>query len=145
MIAFAEACVGIGLVVSGVILVAVGSVIYTGEIAPIELIMPLAFVGASLGDHVGFYVGRRIGPRFHHLEFTRKYSKPLGRAEQMIRKYGAFAIFIGRFIPAIRSLIPALLGISEFSRGRYTVLDLSACFLWAMGLGAIIVGVGNVF
>jgi len=145
VVAFAEACVGIGLLVSGFILVTIATLLYTSEIATIAQMLPLAFAGAMLGDHVGFYTGRWVGPGFHHTKFAGKYQKALGRAEDIIRRHGSAAIFIGRFIPAIRSLIPALLGISAFNRLRYTVLDGLACLLWTAALGGIVLGTGNLF
>lgn len=145
LIAFAEACVGIGLFVSGFILVAVASVLVSSEIATLPQILPLAFIGAFTGDHVGFYVGRTVGPRFHHSRLAHKYRSSLDRAEAMIRARGAWAILIGRFIPAIRSLLPAMLGISGFDRTRYSLVDALACLLWAAGLGLIVTGTTSVF
>ena len=145
MIAFSEACIGIGLIVSGIVLVAVGSILYTNELASLQQIMVFAFMGATLGDHVGFYVGHWLGPGFHDWKIAKRYQQSLQKGEVMIRKHGSIAIFIGRFIPAIRSVIPALLGISQFGRLRYSVLDATACLLWALALGAILLGVGNLF
>ena len=145
LIAFAEACIGIGLFVSGFILVAVASVLVSNDIATLPQILPLAFIGAFTGDHVGFYVGRTFGPRFHQSQLANKYRPSLDRAEALIRVRGAWAILIGRFIPAIRSLLPAMLGISGFDRTRYTVVDASACLLWAAGLGLIVTGTTSVF
>jgi len=145
VVAFAEACVGIGLLVSGFILVAIASLLYSSEIASLAQMLPLAFAGAMLGDHAGFYAGRWIGPGFHHTKFASKYQKGLSRAEDLIRRHGSAAIFIGRFIPAIRSLIPALLGIGAFNRLRYTVLDGLACLLWTAALGGIVLGTSNLF
>lgn len=144
VIAFAEACVGIGLFVSGFILVAVASVLVSTEIATLPQILPLAFLGAFVGDHVGFYVGRTFGPRFHRSRLADKYRGSLDRAEAMIRARGAWAILIGRFLPAIRSLLPAMLGISGFDRARYSVVDAMACLLWAAGLGLIVSGTTSV-
>lgn len=145
LIAFSEACIGIGLVVSGIVLVAVSSILFTNDLASLQQIMVLAFMGAMLGDHVGFYVGHWLGPGFHDWKVAKRYQLSLQKGETMIRKHGSAAIFIGRFIPAIRSLIPALLGISRFDRLRYSMLDAAACLLWALALGAILLGVGNLF
>ena len=63
----------------------------------------------------------------------------------MIRYYGPFAVFIGRFIPAIRSIIPALLGITDFENIKFSILDSFACLLWAAALAAIVCGLDNIF
>lgn len=121
-----------------------GSVLLANEIATLAQIVPLALGGALLGDHVGFYSGRWIGPRFHHFAFAQKHRAKLQKSELMIIKYGPYAIFIGRFIPAIRSLVPALLGISGFNARRYSLLDLAACLLWSVCLGLILWAIQNV-
>jgi membrane-associated protein len=145
LFAFMETCIGIGLFVSSLFLVIACSIIYANGWAGLEAMIPLALLGSSLGDHVGYYVGRAVGPGMHELRFVRRYRSKLEQAEGLVRRYGSAAIFIGRFIPAIRSLIPALLGLSEFPRWRYTALDLAACGLWALALGAIVKGANTVF
>lgn len=142
--AFAEACVGIGLLISGAILLAVASLLLANDIATLSQILPLAMIGAVLGDHTGFYAGRWVGPRFHGFAFTQKHQAKLQKSEAMILKYGPYAIFIGRFIPAIRSLIPAMLGISGFHSARYSALDVAACLLWSVCLGVILWAIENV-
>ena len=145
LFAFAEACIGIGLFVSGVFLVAVSSIVVDQQLASLPLVALLAFFGALAGDHVGFYVGRWIGPHFHQIGVVKKRKSSFERAEKMIRYYGPFAVFIGRFIPAIRSIIPALLGITDFENIKFSILDSFACLLWAAALAAIVYGLDNIF
>ena len=143
--AFAEACIGIGLLVSGIFLLAVCSLVFDQQLASLPLTTLLAFSGALLGDHVGFYAGRKIGPGVHKFGFVKKREVSFAKAEQLINYYGPFAVFIGRFIPGIRSIIPALLGISGFAKIKYSVLDSLACLLWSLALAAIVVGLETVF
>jgi membrane-associated protein len=105
----------------------------------------MAMLGSSLGDHVGYYVGRAIGHRVQGWRIIQRNAKRWERTETMVRRYGVFAIFIGRFIPAIRSLVPAMMGVTEFERARYTVYDVAACSLWALGLVAIVQGAHTFF
>jgi len=143
--AFAEACIGIGLFISGVFLVAIASIVLDQGLASLPLISFLAFLGALAGDHIGYYAGRGIGPHFHHLSFVQKRQESIAKAEAMIVRYGPFAVFIGRFIPAIRSIIPALLGITDFEKIKFSILDVLACVLWSIALGAIVYGIDNFF
>ena len=145
LFAFAEACIGIGLFVSGVFLVAVSSIVVDQQLASLPLVALLAFFGALAGDHAGFYVGRWIGPHFHQIGVVEKRKASFERAEKMIRYYGPLAVFIGRFIPAIRSIIPALLGITEFEKIKFSILDSLACLLWASALAVIVYGIDNIF
>jgi membrane protein DedA with SNARE-associated domain len=51
-----------------------------------------------------------------------------------VLRHGGFAVFTGRFIPAIRSLVPALLGVAGYDRRKYVLLDTVACASWAAAL-----------
>lgn len=144
ILAFLEAMVGIGLFVSGAILLSVATVLYAQEIATLWEILPLAFLFASLSDHLGFYVGRLVGPRFNHSRFAQKYQKQVKSTESFIVKYGAAAVILGRLMTAVRSLVPMFIGISGMARVKFTLLDLLACLVWTAGLGLLIVGLDNV-
>lgn len=138
LLAFAEACIGIGLFVSGLILFGVAIALYSADILSLWQISTLGFVGAILGDHVGFYIGSHYGPKIHEFSLAKRYKIQLQKAEQLILRFGASAIFIGRFIPAIRSVLPALLGVSGFTPSRYNLLDTIACALWAVLLALLV-------
>jgi membrane-associated protein len=127
-------------VVSGAFLLLVATAVYGNQLAPIETIMVLAFLGALTGDQVGFHIGRWVGTRFHHSRLAKRYRNSVDKSEALIRRHGAMAVFIGRFVPAIRSLIPATMGISGFDGRRYLLLDALACALWSTALGAIVLG-----
>jgi membrane-associated protein len=144
LLAFAESCVGVGLVISGALLLLVASTLYSNGIAGLEVLLPLAFFGALIGDHAGYYFGRSLGARFHQIGLIKKYQANVAKAEGLIRRYGSAAIFIGRFIPAIRSIIPALVGASSIKRLRYSLVDALACLCWVMAFAAILMGINEI-
>ena len=144
-IAFLEASVGVGLFVSGVILLSVCTILYVEQIATLPQILSLAFCGAVLGDHSGYYLGRWLGPRFYHTRFAQNRIEFLEKTEKRILKYGNFAILFGRLITAIRSIVPLLTGVSGMTRLRYSAYDLLACGIWTAGLGLLIVGIDKIW
>ena len=105
LLAFLEACPGIGLLVSGVVLLTVSTILYTEQLATLAQIVPLAFAGACLSDHLGFYLGRWLGDKLHHTGFAKKRASQLQKSERFILKHGASAIVLGRLVPAVRSLV----------------------------------------
>jgi membrane-associated protein len=144
LLAFAESCVGVGLVISGALLLLVASTLYSNGIAGLEVLLPLAFFGALIGDHAGYYFGRSLGAKFHQIGLIKKYQANVAKAEGLIRRYGSAAIFIGRFIPAIRSIIPALVGASGIKRLRYSLVDALACLFWVVAFAAILMGINEI-
>jgi membrane-associated protein len=145
ILAFLEAFIGVGIFVSGAILLSVCVILYIEQIATLSQMLPLAFCGAVLSDHSGYYIGRWLGPQFHNTRFAQKRAGTLKEAEERIRKYGKFAIVFGRLITSVRSVVPALIGISGMPRLRYTLYDLLACTIWTIGLGLLIVGIDKVW
>ena len=145
LFAFLEACVGIGLFVSGVILLSICTLLYTQEIATLSQMIPLAFLGALAGDHSGYFLGRLIGPKFHHTKFAIRHQAKVEKADNLILNYGVYAILIGRLLPAIRSIIPLITGIGGMSKARYFRFDVLACLIWASLLGVLVVGLDHLF
>ena len=140
-LAFLEACPGVGLFITGALLLATATGLYANGIVDLHHIMLAAFLGAFISDHVGYYLGHWIGPTFHSSRFAKKHQERIKRAEALFQKNGAAAIVIGRLVPAIRSITPLFTGISGLSRSRFSLVDLLACLIWTAGLGALTSGI----
>jgi len=143
LVAFAEACPGLGLFVSGAVLLSVSSVFYTSHIESLPLIMVTAFVGAFLSDQLGFFMGRLLGPKLRTSEFMLKRQVISDKAAAGLYRYGDFAVVIGRLLTMVRSIIPLLLGMTEMPLKRFLLLDFFACLIWSMGLGGLILGLDS--
>ncbi|HBO15066.1 MAG TPA: hypothetical protein DD440_01905 [Porticoccaceae bacterium] len=143
LLAFLEACPGVGLFVSGIVLLSVCTLLYAEQILSLWIMLPLAFCGACIADHLGYYMGRWVGPKFHQSNFAQKRVDVLQRAERFIRQYGAYSVVLGRLITAVRSKVPLLVGVSGFGRLRFTLLDIFACAIWSAGLGLLVVGLDH--
>jgi membrane-associated protein len=142
-LAFIEACPGIGLMISGAILLAVAVFLYSEQVLTLTQMLPLAFAGACLSDHLGFYLGRWLGDKLHNTAFAKKRASQLQKAEHFILKHGTGAIVLGRLVPAVRSLVPMLAGVSGTGRLKFSLIDLLACAVWTAGLGVLVVSLGN--
>ena len=142
-LAFLEACPGIGFFISGIILLTICSFLNAQDIVPLSIMLPSAFAGACVADHLGFYVGRWLGPRVHRTEFAKKRVEKIEKVERFIRKYGAYSVLLGRLITSVRSVTPILIGASGFERARFTILDTTACAVWTVGLALLVLGIGS--
>ena len=140
MLAFLEACPGLGLLASGILLLSVATFLYSEQLLILQQLLPMAFAGACIADHLGFYVGRGFGAKFHATAWAKKRTAQLNRTEGYILNHGASAILIGRFVPAIRSLVPIMVGGSGISKLKFSLIDVLACALWSSALGLLVVG-----
>lgn len=105
----------------------------------IWLLLGLLTIAAILGDSLNFALGRRFGSRqpgkHHRLQLIKpKYRK---RSEDFFRKYGSQAIFLGRFVPIVRTLIPFTAGASRMHYRSFVIYNVLGGFTWVLvALGA---------
>ncbi|MBS15017.1 MAG: hypothetical protein CMQ23_00040 [Gammaproteobacteria bacterium] len=137
---FIEACPGIGLFVSGVILFGVASFLFVEDLFSIVQIVPCAMLGGFLADQFGYWLGRRLGPNLKESTMMRPHASRLDRAEILIRRFGPLAAVGGRFLTMIRSVVPLLLGMAGLSWPRYLLWDLIAVSIWGLGFVLLLGG-----
>jgi membrane protein DedA with SNARE-associated domain len=92
-------------------------------------------IGSIGGWAIGFYGGRpfleRRG-RWVHVTPER-----LQHAESWFDRYGDWAVAISRVTPVVRSFIAIPAGVVRMPLGRYTLLTIPGCFLWAFAFAGI--------
>ena len=143
--AFIESFILSGIVTSSAILFSICIFIYNTELLSIYYIVPLAILGAHLGDMGSFLFGKTIGPQILTTKVMLKRQKTMKRSQEFLDKTGSFTVLFGRFIPAVRPIVPFLLGISDLKVVRFYIADVIACLLWGLALGFLVTGVGSLF
>nr|WP_206686681.1 MULTISPECIES: DedA family protein [Microbacterium] len=126
-----ETSVLIGLIVPGDTVVIVAG---TAVASPLEglLLVLVVIVGALIGESIGFFLGRWLGPRIRFSWLGRKVGDHnWTRAELYLRRRGGPAIFLSRFLPVLHSLVPLTVGMSGFAYRRFLLWTAPACTLWA--------------
>jgi membrane protein DedA with SNARE-associated domain len=88
-----------------------------------------------VGDQVGYLVGRRFRPRV----FSRRNSRWLSsdhvaRAEAFFDRHGPKAVLMARFVPVVRTLVPAVAGMAQMPRRRFTAYNIAGGLVWAVGM-----------
>ena len=113
-----------------------GVTLSTGEVVKLDLwvLIPLLFVAAVLGDNVGYWFGRKVGPPL----FKRPQSllfrpKNLQAAKAFYDKHGGKTITLARFMPFIRTFVPIVAGAVGMHWRRFTFFNLFGGLLWAVG------------
>jgi hypothetical protein len=86
------------------------------------------------GDTVGYALGRRYGEEV----VRRKLHKRWTRAHGWLSKRGGAAIFLGRFLPFLRSVLPTAAGAMGLRSRRFLSWDLPAAAVW--GAGSVLLG-----
>ncbi len=90
----------------------------------------LMVVAAILGDTANYWIGHKLGrdvfdgrSRF----FKKEY---LDEAEEFYAKHGGAAIFLGRFVPIVRTFVPFVAGVSEMSYKHFITYNIIGGLTW---------------
>ncbi|SJZ46236.1 membrane-associated protein [Pilibacter termitis] len=87
---------------------------------------------AFFANLLNYEIGRHFGESLHkHPKLTR-FLKPhyIEEAEQFFEKYGSFAIFLGRFMPIIRTIVPFTAGTSKMPHKKFVLYNALGGFTW---------------
>lgn len=91
----------------------------------------------NVATAIAVYVAaRRIGRPFFRGRLGQRLLKPhaLGRIERLHERFGATGIFLSRFIPGVRAVVPPFAGVANLGAAR-TILPLTvASGLWYGGI-----------
>lgn len=127
-----EASAFLGLLVPGEIAVLLGGVVAHGGGLPLWAVIAAGVLGAAVGDQVGYLTGRRFGQRMiDRLPARVRRSGEVDRALALVRRRGALAVVLGRWVAALRALVPGVAGLSGMPQGRFTVANVVGGAAWA--------------
>ena len=118
-----------------------GFVAGKGELHPI--LVGLAGTGGSvLGVLLWYYVGRWLGKeRICHLaarhgRWVTLDEQDVGKAITWFERHGGKAVFVGRLVPAVRTLISVPAGIAHMAMGPFLLASTSGTLIWTSCLTA---------
>jgi membrane protein DedA with SNARE-associated domain len=101
------------------------------------LLATCVFVAAVAGDQVGYMIGRRFGPRLFSRPNSRIFAQEnADRAQRFFDRHGSKAVVLARFVPIVRTFVPAVAGVGRMSRRRFTSFNLVGAALWSVGIVA---------
>ena len=134
-----EASTLLGLVVPGETAVLLGGVFAHQGRLPLAAVMIAAVLGAVVGDNVGYVLGARLGPRLL-TRVTGRAATRLQRARSFVQRFGAPAVFLGRWVAVLRALVPSVAGGSGLPYRSFAVYNLAGGAVW----GVAVAGLGYV-
>jgi membrane-associated protein len=136
-IIFAECGLLIGFFLPGdSLLFPLGLFIAAGTVrTPLWVACLVMSVCAILGNIVGYYVGYAIGPRLFNKPDSRLFRREyVDRTHAFFDRYGGRALFLGRFVPIIRTFITAVAGVGRMDPRRYFMVSVLGGIVWASGV-----------
>ena len=95
-----------------------------------EIVIPVFFLAAFIGDTVNYFIGRSLS-RWQWLA-KRVIGPGMVKAHQLLEKHGIKTIAFGRFVPLIRTFVPLIAGTMHFDFRRFMVGNLLGVIVWVL-------------
>jgi len=130
-VAIAEAVFILGLFIpSTPILLLAGGLIAQGKL-PFWEVYLAAVIGAAIGDAISYTVGYWLKDRIKTIWPFRNYLSLIDRGETFFARHGGKSIFIGRFIPGVKAVVPGVAGMYAMDYRLFSLVNVSSAFVWA--------------
>jgi membrane-associated protein len=98
-------------------------------------VLVAAAAGALLGAQVGFWIGRRVGPRLLDRPDRPRLHQGVVRTREALDRYGTpKAIVLARFIPVVRTVVNPLAGTVGVPMRTFTTWQVAGGLLWSLGV-----------
>jgi len=139
VIIFAETGLLIGFVFPGDTLLIITGLLSRHDVhglgVSIWIAAPAIGIAAFLGGEMGYYIGRKTGPRIFERRETGLFSREqVERTNRFFDKYGALAVILARFVPIVRTFAPIAAGVGRMSQRKYSLYNLIGAIAWGFGI-----------
>ena len=133
---FAETGLLVGFVFPGdTLLLITGISAEQGLGISIWIAAPAIAVAAFLGGELGYYIGKKTGPRIFERKDSGFFSKEqVNRTNRFFEKYGPMAVILARFVPIVRTLAPIAAGVGRMDYRRYSLYNAIGAVSWGFGI-----------
>ncbi|MES2095111.1 MAG: VTT domain-containing protein [Actinomycetota bacterium] len=146
-IIFAETGLLIGFIFPGdTLLLITGVLTFTGTIRiPIWWVVLAIGLAAFLGGEVGYYIGKKAGPRIFERKESGLFSiANVKRTNAFFERFGGYAVILARFVPIVRTFAPIAAGVGKMNYRKYSLYNAIGAFVWGAGVTMLGFLLGNI-
>ncbi len=137
-IVFAESGLFFGFFLPGDSLLLTAGLLASQGFMNLLVLIPIVFIGAVLGDNVGYWFGHKVGPPIFNRPNSRFFRRQnLLKAKEFYDRHGAITVTAARFMPFIRTFAPIVAGAVDMAYRTFFVFNLLGGLLWGIGVTVI--------
>ena len=128
---FAESGLFFGFFLPGDSLLFTAGVLASAGYFNIAFLFLGSFICAVLGDTVGYWFGKKTGPKIFSKPDSLFWNKRnLEKTELFFQKYGNKTITLARFVPIIRTFAPIMAGVGKMKYQTFFAWNILGGFFW---------------
>jgi membrane protein DedA with SNARE-associated domain len=134
-LAFGESLAFVSLILPfWAMLVGIGTIIGAADSLNFWTIVGAAAAGAALGDWLSYWLGYHYHAQIEGMWPLKNHKKVVERGKAFFRRWGAWAIVLGRFSGPLRATVPIAAGIAQMPNWLFQIANWSSAFLWSFVL-----------
>ncbi|MEF7634648.1 DedA family protein [Bacillus thuringiensis] len=92
----------------------------------------LTYLGVVSGLSLGYILGKIFGAKVLDKLMKKKKAKYVVKSQEMVEKYGHYALVTSYFIPVVRHVVPYLVGMNNMSFKTYALYSYTTGFVWTL-------------
>jgi membrane protein DedA with SNARE-associated domain len=129
--AFLEAVPILGSLIPGsTVILALSALVPAGSLHLMP-VLTAAVIGALLGDGLAYWIGRASQRKVLTSWPLSNYPTLVAKSEAFFHRYGTLAVFLARFVPPVRAVVPITAGALGMPPQRFYPVNAVAVLLWA--------------
>ena len=125
---FIESFALIGIIIPGVVLLAVIAGLASTSLSVYEVVL-LAYLASFFSDITSYFIGFSLRNSLAKIWPFNKHPKLLTNGKAFFQKYGMIGLFIGKFIGPVRPLLPITAGSLSMNIKSFIIIEVFSCFI----------------
>jgi membrane-associated protein len=105
---------------------------------PLAGVLLVVVLAAIAGDSVGYGIGHVVGPRLLNLRVLQRRQARIDETRAWVARRGGVAVFLGRWVAFLRSVVPAAAGAARMPYRRFLAWNVAGGIAW--GTAVVLLG-----
>lgn len=139
-IVFVETGLFFGFFLPGDSLLVTAGIFAAAGVLDIRWLILFASLAAIIGDQTGYFIGRRAGQAL--VQRYEKFRPHLERAHAFYEKHGPKTIVLARFVPIVRTFVPAVAGAARMNYRQFVTYNVVGGIFWVVSTCMLGYGLG---
>jgi membrane-associated protein len=132
---FAETGMMVGFFLPGDSLLVTAGIFASRGDLNIIVLLSLLVPATLIGDSLGYFIGRKIGPRIFTKEQSFFFRKDyILKTKDFYDKYGGMTIVFARFVPIVRTFAAVVAGVGQMKYSKFLAYDIVGGISWVLSL-----------
>ncbi len=108
---------------------------FASHIPALPIVLLCLAAAAIIGDQVGYWFGRKVGPSLFNRPNSRLFKQEnVAKAHAFFERYGPKSIVLARFVPIVRTFTPIVAGIGAMRYRTFVTYNIVGGLLWTVGV-----------